>query len=81
MKNISAKSGENSYPKRVAIVRVSAMGDIIHTLASIQFIKAQFKNISITWFVDEVFSEILKYNYDIDKIVSLPLKQLKRDLS
>ena len=66
------------YPKRVAIIRLSAMGDIIHTLASVQFIKSTFPNIHLTWFVDEVFEEILKYNPQIDQIISLPLKELKK---
>ncbi len=66
-------------PKRVAIVRVSAMGDIIHTLASVQFIKEHLPETKLVWFVDEVFAEILRFNYDIDEVVTLPLKSLKKE--
>jgi heptosyltransferase-1 len=66
---------------RVAIVRLTAMGDVIHTLASIQFIKAQKPDIHITWFVEEKFAEILRHNPDIDTIVPVNLHQLKKSPS
>jgi heptosyltransferase-1 len=69
------------YPKKVAIIRLSAMGDIIHTAASIQFIKAKFPDMKIVWFCDEAFAEILKYNLEIDEVVSIPLRSLKQKFS
>ncbi len=66
------------YPKRVAIVRLSAMGDIIHTAASVQFVKQMYPDMELCWFVDESFAEILRFNCDIDKIITLPLKKLKQ---
>ena len=65
----------------VAIVRMTAMGDVIHTLAAIQFIKEKRPDIKITWFVEEKFADILAHNPDIDKIVPLDLHGLKREFS
>ena len=68
-------------PLKIAIVRLTAMGDIIHTMASLQFIKDNYPNAKITWFVEEKFTEIPKYNPDIDNIISLNLHSLKSGFS
>ena len=68
-------------PLKIAIVRLTAMGDIIHTMASLQFIKDNYPNAKITWFVEDKFKEIPKYNPDIDKIVPLNLHSLKDGFS
>ena len=67
--------------KKVAIVRLSAMGDIVHTLASFQFIKSYLKDIEITWFVEEKFAGILKHSPHIDKIVAVNISALKKEFS
>ncbi|WP_456451263.1 lipopolysaccharide heptosyltransferase I, partial [Hydrogenimonas sp.] len=66
---------------RVAIVRLTAMGDVIHTLASVQFIKAQRPDIELAWFVEEKFAGILANNPHIDRIVPLNLHGLKKAFS
>jgi len=65
----------------VAIVRLTAMGDVIHTLAAIQFIKEKSPDTKITWFVEEKFSAIVANNPDVDRIVPLDLHGLKKDFS
>ena len=61
---------------KIAIIRLSALGDIIHTSIVIQFIKKHYKNADITWFVDEKFSSILRLISGIN-IATLPLKDKK----
>lgn len=61
---------------KIAIIRLSALGDIIHTSIVIQFIKKHYKNADITWFVDEKFSSILRLINGIN-IATLPLKDKK----
>ncbi len=63
---------------RLAIVKLSALGDIIHASFLPQFIKNYTKGITIDWFIDERFEEILQYNPYIDNIISLKLKQNKK---
>ena len=64
---------------RIAIVKLSAMGDIIHAMVSLQFIKQKYPDIIIDWFVEEAFSQVLEYNPDIDNIYSLNLKSIKKN--
>ncbi len=66
---------------RVAIVRLTAMGDIIHTLAALQFVKKAQPDIEITWFVEEKFAQILEHNPDIKSIVAVNLHRFKESLS
>ncbi|MGZ5031058.1 MAG: glycosyltransferase family 9 protein [Methylobacter sp.] len=62
---------------KVAIVKLSALGDIVHAMVALQFIKAHAPEIQIDWIVEERFAELLKNNPDIDNILSVNLKALK----
>ena len=66
---------------RVAIVRLTAMGDVIHTLAGMQFVKKERPDIELTWVVEEKFAAVLSGNPDVDHIVSLNLHSLKKKFS
>ena len=66
---------------RVAIVRLTAMGDIVHTLAALQFVKKSLPHIDITWFVEKKFAEVLKNNPHVDRIVEVDLHSLKDSFS
>ncbi len=66
---------------RVAIVRLTAMGDIIHTLAALQFVKKAKPDTEITWFVEEKFAGILQHNPDIAKVVPVNLHRFKNSFS
>ncbi|ADT66424.1 lipopolysaccharide heptosyltransferase I [Campylobacter jejuni subsp. jejuni ICDCCJ07001] len=62
---------------KIAIVRLSALGDIIQSAVVLQFVKNFKKDIEIHWFVDEKFEGILKNHPLIDKLYALPLKDKK----
>jgi heptosyltransferase-1 len=62
---------------KVAIVKLSALGDIVHAMVALQFIKAHSPEIQIDWIVEERFAEVLKNNPDIDNILTVNLKALK----
>lgn len=64
---------------RLAIVKLSAMGDIIHAMVALQYIKKQYPNLIIDWFVEEAFSSVLQGNKDIDNIYTVNLKSIKKD--
>lgn len=64
---------------KIAIVKLSAMGDIIHAMITLQFIKKTRADIKIDWFVENSFKSILEYNPHIDNIYALDLKSIKDD--
>lgn len=63
---------------KIAIVRLSALGDIIQSQATLQFIKKKYPDSEIHWFCDSAFEDILKENKLIDKVIPLEIKDLKR---
>ncbi|MDK2042480.1 lipopolysaccharide heptosyltransferase I [Aliarcobacter butzleri] len=65
--------------KRIAIIKLSAMGDIIHAMVALQYIKKQYPNLQIDWFVETAFAPILENNPDINQIIKLDLKSIKKD--
>jgi len=66
---------------RIAIVKLSAMGDIVHAMVSLQFIKNKYPHSEIDWFVESQFKGLLENNKDINKIFTLNLKELKKNKS
>lgn len=63
---------------KLAVVKLSAMGDIIHAMVALQFIKKQRPDIKIDWIVEESFKGVLDNNPDIDNILTLNLKSIKK---
>ncbi|GAA6848567.1 lipopolysaccharide heptosyltransferase I [Helicobacter pylori] len=59
---------------KIAIVRLSALGDIIVSAVFLALIKERFTNAQIEWFVDERFGAILEHSPYIDKLHSIALK-------
>ncbi len=64
---------------RIAIVKLSALGDIVHAMVALQFVKQARPDIKIDWLVEQGFAGILQNNPDIDRILTVNLKALKRD--
>ncbi|NOS87913.1 MAG: lipopolysaccharide heptosyltransferase I [Methylococcaceae bacterium] len=62
---------------KLAIVKLSALGDIVHAMAALQFIKAALPNLQIDWVVEAGFAEVLRHNPDINDILTVNLKSLK----
>ena len=64
---------------RIAIVKLSALGDIVHAMVVLQFIKRAIPQCRIDWIVEENFADLLKYNPHIDTVLTVNLKALKKD--
>jgi heptosyltransferase-1 len=64
---------------KIAIVKLSALGDIIHAMVALQFIKDHIPDIQIDWIVEKNFLPILEHNPDINAIYPVNLKALKKD--
>lgn len=64
---------------KICIVKLSAMGDIIHAMVALQFIKKKYPDSSIDWIVESAFAQVLQANPDIDNILPLNLKSIKKN--
>ena len=63
---------------KIAIVKLSALGDIVHAMVALQFIKAAIPTAQIDWVVEERFADLLRHNPDIDNVNTVNLKALKK---
>ncbi len=66
---------------KIAIVKLSALGDIVHAMVALQFVKQANAEIEIDWVVEERFAGVLQDNPDINQVLTVNLKKLKQDKS
>ncbi len=62
---------------RIAIVRLSALGDIVNTAVVLQIIHQHYPDAEIDWFVEEAFAPILQNHPLLHEVIPVPLKRLK----
>ena len=65
--------------KHIAIVRLSALGDIVNSAVVLQFIHKFYPQVKIDWITEEVFSPLLKQHPLIKNIITVNLKKVKKE--
>ncbi|MCC2644373.1 MAG: waaC [Burkholderiales bacterium] len=65
--------------KKILIIRLSSLGDVIHTFPMVYDIKIKKPEYTIDWLVDENFEDIVKLNPHVNKIISIPLRRWKNN--
>ena len=66
---------------KIAIVKLSALGDIVHAMVVLQFIKKNYQKIDIDWVVEEGYRELLEFHPDINKLHVVYIKKAKQKKS
>jgi heptosyltransferase-1 len=66
---------------KIAIVKLSALGDIVHAMVVLQFIKNHHQKLEVDWVVEESYKELLEYHPDINKIHVVNIKKAKKKKS
>jgi len=66
---------------RILIVRLGAMGDIIHTLPAVASVKQSFPQSYVAWAVEERWTPLLAENPFIDEIISIGRRTISNVLS
>jgi heptosyltransferase I len=66
---------------RIAIVKLSALGDIVHAMIVLQFIKNFNNEILIDWVVEETYRELLEFNHNINQVHMINLRRAKKKKS
>ena len=65
-------------PLKILIVRLSAIGDVVHTLPILHALKQKFPNSFIGWAVEDRASDIVLNNPFVDKVVVFPKNKWKK---
>jgi heptosyltransferase-1 len=56
-------------PRSILIIKLSAIGDVVHTLPFLEVIRANFPNARIDWVVEEASSQIIEGHPAIDHVM------------
>lgn len=66
---------------RIAIVKLSALGDIVHAMVVLELIKKYNQEIEIDWFVETGYKDLLEFNPNINNVYPIELKRAKKEKS
>ena len=66
---------------KIAIIKLSALGDIVHAMIVLQFINKQYPKAEVDWFVEKRFKGVLENNPHINQIQQINLKSAKESKS
>lgn len=67
--------------KRVLIVKITSLGDEVFAQPLVADLKRAYPGVRIDWFADEYCAEVCRWNPDIDRVISAPLRAIKKDRS
>src|SRR5579883_379263 len=65
---------------RLLVIRLSALGDVVHTLPAVARVKQLHPETHVTWIVEQAFADILQNNPLVDEVIIFPKKALAADL-
>src|ERR671919_308156 len=65
---------------RILIVKLSSIGDVVHTLPALAALRAAMPQAEISWVVERQSSEILRDNPLLDRLIEVDTKALRRGL-
>ena len=66
---------------KIAIVKLSALGDIVNAMVVLQFIKKNNPKIKIDWVVEKAYKELLSNNPNVNKVHTVNFKLAKQKKS
>jgi len=61
--------------KKILVLRLSAVGDVIRTLPAVKALKQHFLSSTITWIVEEPSQAFLKSQPEVDEVILFPRKR------
>ncbi len=65
---------------RVLIVKVSSLGDIIHTLPAVTDAKQAHPNLVFDWVVEENFTEVPSWHPAVDRVIPVAIRRWRKSL-
>ena len=65
---------------RVLIVKVSSLGDIIHTLPAVTDAYRAKRGLRFDWVVEEAFAEIPHWHPAVDKVIPVAFRRWRKNL-
>ncbi len=63
-------------PPRILIIKLSALGDIVHALPALHYLKDNAPDLEIDWFSYQGFSALLQEQTAIHELITLKDREL-----
>lgn len=67
-------------PIRVLVVKLSSLGDVVHTLPVVMDIQANFPNAKIDWVVESSFAPIVRACSAIHRVIACDLRRWRKNI-
>lgn len=67
-------------PQRILIVRLSALGDVLHCLPALSALRALYPEAKIDWVVETLGAPLIEGHPDLDRVIVFPRKEMTRNL-
>jgi lipopolysaccharide heptosyltransferase I len=68
------------HAERIALIKPSALGDIIHSLPVLTALRRRYPNAHITWVVNQVYAPLLQGHRDLDDVLPFDRRASHRGL-
>ena len=65
--------------KRILLIRLRRIGDVVMTTPAVAVLKAQIPHASISYLIEEPYRELVESNPHLDEVIAVPRKQNTRD--
>ncbi|MEJ6684840.1 MAG: lipopolysaccharide heptosyltransferase I [SAR86 cluster bacterium] len=66
-------------PLKILVVKLSSLGDVIHTLAAVSDAAAALPGIQIDWVVEEAFQEIPNLHPAVSRVIPVAIRRWRRN--
>lgn len=63
--------------KSILIVKLGAVGDVVHTLYALKALRESFPNARIGWVIEEKSIELVRGNPDVDELILFPRRRIE----
>ena len=60
---------KDCVPRRVALIKPSALGDIMHSLPVLTALRQRFSEAHITWVVNRIYEPLLRHHPDLNHVL------------
>src|SRR5271168_3001174 len=67
-------------PRRIALLKPSSLGDVVHSLPVLTALRQRFPLAHIRWVVNQTYAELLHGHPDLDEVLTIDRESFRRGL-
>lgn len=68
-------------PKSILIIRLSALGDVIHTLPAVQSLRAGYPDTPIGWVVERAYADLVRKVAPVDEVFEVSTRRWRHNIT